>query len=392
MIATDVIRQVLRAFFTTRRCRPCTTAFEAGGISGYRDQAELGTGIGHRRAGRERGQAGGGGGRTWCPAASTRARERCVLVEALVVVEDAELHIGHFSARPGTRPAERYLARFEDIRRLQDHLWDGRARRRRGHRQRQRRRHARPADGAGAGRRRGGPRREFGAAHVRAEERRARGQPARRPPRDRVELGLEGFRTKRKGDLIAAILDATGEDADGDEATEDTSDGGHVRGDLLGRHVRGHVGRHLREGTSEDEESEESQEKEPEREEELASGVLDILANGSGFVRVDPAGQSRDDVYVSPAQIRRCELRAGDELSATVRPPRRNERHPSLVRVATVNGADAEPPRSAWFGELSPVFPSARLPAPPRSPTCRSDAAHAWRSPARPGRAPARSA
>ena len=111
--------------------------------------------------------------------------------------------------------------------------------------------------------------------------------------------------------------------------------------------------------------------------------MLDILANGSGFVRVDPAGQSRDDVYVSPAQIRRCELRAGDELSGPVRPPRRNERHPSLVRVATVNGADAEPPEERpWFGELSPVFPSARLPAPPRSPTCRSDAAHAWRSPA----------
>ena len=47
--------------------------------------------------------------------------------------------------------------------------------------------------------------------------------------------------------------------------------------------------------------------------EEIANGVLDVLANGSGFVRVDAAGQSREDVYVSPAQIRRCELRAGDD-------------------------------------------------------------------------------
>ena len=53
-----------------------------------------------------------------------RTRERCVLVEALVVVGDKDLHRGHFSARPGTRPAERYLASFEDIRRLQDHLWE----------------------------------------------------------------------------------------------------------------------------------------------------------------------------------------------------------------------------------------------------------------------------
>ena len=91
-------------------------------------------------------------------------------------------------------------------------------------------------------------------------------------------------------------------------------------------------------------------------------GVLDILANGSGFVRVDPAGQSRDDVYVSPAQIRRCELRAGDEVSGPVRPPRRNERHPSLVRVAEVNGREAEPPEERpWFGDLTAVFPSARV-------------------------------
>ena len=53
-----------------------------------------------------------------------RVRERCVLVEALVVVQDPDLHRAHFSLRPGTRPAERYLAHFEHIRRLQDHLWE----------------------------------------------------------------------------------------------------------------------------------------------------------------------------------------------------------------------------------------------------------------------------
>ena len=97
----------------------------------------------------------------------------------------------------------------------------------------------------------------------------------------------------------------------------------------------------------------------------IATGVLDVLTNGSGFLRLDAAGQSRDDVYVSPAQIRRCELRAGDEVSGPVRPPRRNERHPSLVRVETVNGADAEPPEERpWFGDLTPVFPTERLAAP----------------------------
>jgi 2-phosphoglycerate kinase len=51
-------------------------------------------------------------------------RARCVLVEALVVVNDPDLHRGHFSLRPGTRPAERYLESFDDIRRLQNHLWE----------------------------------------------------------------------------------------------------------------------------------------------------------------------------------------------------------------------------------------------------------------------------
>ena len=53
-------------------------------------------------------------------------------------------------------------------------------------------------------------------------------------------------------------------------------------------------------------------------------GVLDVLPNGSGFMRSDAFSQSRDDVYVSPAQIRRCELRAGDEISGPVRRPRRS--------------------------------------------------------------------
>ncbi len=67
---------------------------------------------------------------------------------------------------------------------------------------------------------------------------------------------------------------------------------------------------------------------------------------------------------MSPAQIRRCELRSGDEVSGPVRPPRRNERHPSLIRVETVNGADAEPPEQRpWFGELTPVAPKERAAA-----------------------------
>jgi transcription termination factor Rho len=70
-------------------------------------------------------------------------------------------------------------------------------------------------------------------------------------------------------------------------------------------------------------------------------------------------------VYVSPAQIRRCELRAGDQISGPVRSPRRSERYPSLVRVEEINGASAEtPPERARFEDLTPVFASEKLTAP----------------------------
>jgi transcription termination factor Rho len=176
------------------------------------------------------------------------------------------------------------------------------------------------------------------------------------------ELGLEGFRSKRKADLIGAILDAQG-----GEAPEPADDEPEPEPDEV-------PSEESLEGPAEPEDESPGEaeldvvEEEPEVEEEEASdeeiltGTLDILANGSGFLRLDPTGQSRDDVYVSPAQIRRCELRSGDEVSGPVRPPRRNERHPSLIRVESVNGGDAEPPEQRpWFGELTPVFPTENL-------------------------------
>ena len=128
VIATDVVRQVLRAFFTLEAMPTVhQSAFEAGGITGYRDQAErVGTGIAAivERAANEGKPVVVEGVHVVPGGVHPRVRERCVLVEALVVVQDPDLHRAHFSLRPGTRPAERYLAHFEDIRRLQDHLWE----------------------------------------------------------------------------------------------------------------------------------------------------------------------------------------------------------------------------------------------------------------------------
>ena len=77
-------------------------------------------------------------------------------------------------------------------------------------------------------------------------------------------------------------------------------------------------------------------------EEREASGTVELLPNGSGFLRVSPPEPSDDDVYISAAQVRRCELVAGDQVAGPVRAPRRSERYPSLIRVDTINGRSAD--------------------------------------------------
>jgi transcription termination factor Rho len=189
------------------------------------------------------------------------------------------------------------------------------------------------------------------------------------------ELGLEGFRSKRKADLIGAILDAQGGEEEPSEPAEEAEpeepaaaaepDEEPEPDEVPSEETFEGPSEPEAESPGEDELHVVEEEPEVEDEtsdEEILTGGLDILTNGSGFLRLDPAGQSRADVYVSPAQIRRCELRSGDEVSGPVRPPRRNERHPSLIRVESVNGADAEPPEQRpWFGDLTPVFPKERL-------------------------------
>ena len=189
-----------------------------------------------------------------------------------------------------------------------------------------------------------------------------------------AELGLEGFRRLRKDDLIKQIVAAQGgAPASGEAAEAETPEPEDPDADADADWDAVHEADTAEAAPAEEEPEPEPQpeptpepEPEPEPEEEdIRSGILDVLPNGSGFIRAEPYRQSRDDVYVSPAQIRRCELRPGDEVAGPVRPPRRNERHPSLVHVASINGADAdEPPERPRFEELSPVWPRERLAAP----------------------------
>ena len=94
---------------------------------------------------------------------------------------------------------------------------------------------------------------------------------------------------------------------------------------------------------------------------ESASGVLDILPEGYGFLRREGYLLGVDDIYISQSQIRRFELRRGDLVAGQVRRPKDNEKYYGIVKVETVNGYDPESIRARrTFDDLNAVVPSER--------------------------------
>ncbi len=103
----------------------------------------------------------------------------------------------------------------------------------------------------------------------------------------------------------------------------------------------------------------------------FVQGLLDIVGD-YGFLRPTDFQRSREDVYVSASQIRRFDLRAGDQVSGQARPPKDGERYFALLRVEAVNGLSPE--KSAErpdFDGLTPIFPDSRF----RLETSREDLA-----------------
>ena len=195
------------------------------------------------------------------------------------------------------------------------------------------------------------------------------------------QLGLDGFRRLRKADLIDAILkDESTESpsADRDAVGSSTSD---ARDDRPQDGERPRRRRSLRtrrsssaaragEGADErpapggkdevvaDAEAEQAADSVG----RIAAGVVELLGNGSAFLRVTPPEPSDDDVYISAAQVRRCELVSGDRVTGPVRTPRRSERYPSIVRIDTINGVSADAVSDgSRYEELPVAWPSQRL-------------------------------
>jgi transcription termination factor Rho len=95
---------------------------------------------------------------------------------------------------------------------------------------------------------------------------------------------------------------------------------------------------------------------------EPATGILDTLPEGYGFLRTSNYLPTQEDVYVSLSQVRRFQLRRGDEIVGMARKPKESEKYQALVRIETINGkAPADILGRPWFDKLTPLYPEERI-------------------------------
>jgi len=136
-------------------------------------------------------------------------------------------------------------------------------------------------------------------------------------------FGIEGFQDLRKQDLIFKILEADAGKAKGSSSNGKEEESGS-----------------------------------------LASGVLELLPDGYGFLRSTDYNylSSADDIYVSPSQVKKFNLRTGDTVEGSVRPPKEGERFFALLKVDKINYQPVDYARErALFDNLTPLYPTKQI-------------------------------
>ena len=163
------------------------------------------------------------------------------------------------------------------------------------------------------------------------------------------EMGLKNVSTLKKDDLIEKILSSGAEEKapeyderNSEEISEYTED---------------------KEDKEEKEERQESELKpKQEQEQRIEEGILEVMADGYGFLRAENFLPGVNDIYIAPAQIRRFNLKTGDCVNGIVRQSRDGERFDALIYVKTVNGDTPDKSiRRPNFEDLTPIYPTEKL-------------------------------
>ena len=175
------------------------------------------------------------------------------------------------------------------------------------------------------------------------------------------EHGVRDYRLLRRRQLITALQEVDTDELEIVAAGDDEEDSGDEDEVVVeGTVVDDAQEEPVELGAGGPEEGDEREDPTPVDE---VRGLLEVTRQRYGFLRLTGLSPDAGDVYISAAQVRRCELRPGDEVSGPAREPRRGERHRALVHVDAVNGSDpAVEGGRPDFDALAPIVPERRLP------------------------------
>lgn len=177
---------------------------------------------------------------------------------------------------------------------------------------------------------------------------------------EQPELSDEQQQSEGTADLQTPAPDEVKTDDTSQNASDEAANGNNVSESADAGHAERseHEHRHERH----DHRTERNEQKYSEEERPVVTGILDIAEGGFGFLRFDNFLTSDKDIYVSPTQIRRFNLKKGDKIKGITRRPNEGERFGALLYVNTVNGDEpGVSMRRPNFEDLTPIFPYERL-------------------------------
>ena len=179
--------------------------------------------------------------------------------------------------------------------------------------------------------------------------------------------GLKGISTLKKSELVERMVQADEEEK---KKTEHTAESVQDKAETGRVEEVQQESRKPEERKYQREQREDNQENKPARapmeQSELdsgltVSGILEVLPDGYGFIRSDNYLPGDNDVYVSPSQIRRFNLKTGDILRGNTRVKSQNEKFSALLYVTHINGIRANEMQRMNFEDMTPIFPNERL-------------------------------
>lgn len=179
--------------------------------------------------------------------------------------------------------------------------------------------------------------------------------------------GLKGISTLKKSELVERMVQADEEEK---KKTEHTAESVQDKAEPGRIEEVQQESRKSEERKYQREQREDNQENKPARapmeQSELdsgltVSGILEVLPDGYGFIRSDNYLPGDNDVYVSPSQIRRFNLKTGDILRGNTRVKSQNEKFSALLYVTHINGIRANEMQRMNFEDMTPIFPNERL-------------------------------